>query len=428
MKLCDYPHHDRQATIMSVNVGDKYVECKSLKAISKEEYIAQTYELPDKIEEKNGRVTVPVSLFSDAMYSYVTIEGRNVQIERSGHIISMSLEDKIDGAESPYCKADVIYVPFEYVISQMDVDFERNPVTNEYEVIVETRFNGPRKLTPAEEKLPYAKYYNNYWNTPYIKRIDTLTWAKKCALYAPTNPQDHSKMLHIKDVNRLLDREYRENEWTEGFTLFDDGTGVMCAKTEMPGVTKEAFLWWFAWHVEEDIRYMLWCPPSHYGISPSLELRQKLRNPNMTLFDKTHGGDVCHFVYEPISIDALSYEAAAPAPSIKIRFFDPEYRGFTPENRKRIENERFTAVCGNDEMLHFFVENDEGTGGTLYSHFWCGMHKSADGSWVGSQNGMNEALYGFLMTIAQHANKEFSLLADILPQLYNEFKNDFKVG
>jgi len=425
MDLRDFPHHSRQATVMSVYIGNDNVECKALKSNQKNEYVTQTYGLPGCIEELNGSMMVPVELFSHAMHAYVSVEGNHVQIERSGHVISMCIGDSVDGIESPYCKNDVMYVPFEYVLSQMDVDYEYIPDTHGYEVVVETRFNGPRKLTPAEEKLPYAKYFIGYWKTPYIKRIDTLSWAKKCALYAPTNPQNPSKMLHSKNVNKLLDREYRENQWTEGFTLFEDGTSVMCAKTEMPGVTKEAFLWWFAWHVEEDIRYMLWCPPSHYGISPSLELRQKLNDPNRTLFDKTHGGDVTHLVYEPITIDALSYHAAAAVPCVEIHFFDPEYRGFTPENRKRIENERIAAICGNHGMLHFFVENNDGTVGTLYSHFWSGIHQTADGSWIGQSQGVDESLYEFIMSIAQHAVKEFSLLAELLPKLYEEFKNGF---
>jgi hypothetical protein len=423
MNISDYPHHCIQATIMRVRVGDDYVVCKARKANAEEEYVTQSYQLLDIIEEKNDTMMVPVNLFSEAMYAYVKEEGTIIQVERSGHIISMSTDKKIEGVESPYNKSGTLYVPFEFVISQLDVDYEYDPDSKGYEVIVETRYNGPRKLMPAEENLPYSKYFTDYWNTPFIERADTLVWAEKCALYAPTNPQRPSKMLHSSDVNRLMDPKYRENEWTEGFTLFEDGSAVMCAKTEMPGVSKEAFLWWFAWHVQEDIRYMLWYPPSHYGISPSLELRQKLANPKMSLLDKTRGGDISHLVYEPITIDSLSYSVAIPVPAVTIRFFDPEYRGFTAENVKRMENEGIAAICGNYGMLHFFVENADGSGGTLYSNFWYGIEQTPEGVWTGMKKGVDESLYPFLMSIAQHANKEFSNLAKILPMIFDEFKD-----
>lgn len=420
MDIRDYMLHDCHETMMYVKPGEDYVLCRAEKMQEPGKYVEKKYELDGKLLQINGCLMAPANLFHDAMYAYVTIVKDEIQIERSGYCIYMNLGQQIDGAEPAFKEKDIIYVPFEYVISRMGVDYEYQEATGGYELIVETTFKGPRELTPAEERLPYAKYYHRYWDIPYVHRPDTIAWAKKCALYAPTNPQDPSTMLHLRDVNKLMDKEYRLNEWKEGFTLFDDGSVLMCTKTEMPGVTKEAFLWWFEWHVKEDIRYMLWCPPSHYGISPSLELRLKLEDPEKTTYERTHGGDTVHFVYEPITIDALSYGAAAPIQSLAIQFHDPEYRGITPENVKRMEEEKIAAVCGNDGMLHFFVENEDGKGSVLYSHFWEGNMQREDGTWGGVLTGKNIEWYPFLMSIAQHANKEFSILADILPQLYRE--------
>lgn len=421
MNIRDYTLHDRHETMMYVTPGRDYVLCRAEKMLEPGSYVEKKYPLDGTLRQINGCLMAPANLFRDAMYAYLAIELEEIQIERSGHCIYMHLNQRLEGAEAPFEENGVYYVPFEYVISRMGVDYEYQEETGGYELIVETTWKGPRALTPAEERLPYAKYYHQYWDTPYIHRPDTLAWAKKCALYAPTNPQDPDTMLHLRDVNRLMDKTFREKEWREGFTLFNDGSVLMAAKTEMPGVTKESFQWWFAWHVQEDLRYMLWCPPSHYGISPSLELRMKLENANKTMYEKTHGGDVVHFVYEPITIDALSYQAAAPIQSLPIQFHDPEYRGLTRENVARMEEEKIAALCGNDGMLHFFVEHEDGSGGTLYSHFWEGNVRGPDGTWSGTDTEKNIQWYPFLMSIAQHATKEFAILADILPQLYQEY-------
>ena len=64
--------------------------------------------------------------------------------------------------------------------------------------------------------------------------------------------------------------------------------------------------------------------------------------------------------------------------------------------------------------------NEDGTGGVCYTHFWFGLRRDDQGKWVGVKEGKNYDLMTPLMTIAQHANKEFPLLAGILPELYAE--------
>ena len=216
-----------------------------------------------------------------------------------------------------------------------------------------------------------------------------------------------------------MDRNYRLNEWREGWTLFDDGSGVMCARTEFPGTTAEMFKWWFAWHVREDLRYMLWCPPSHYGIAPSLELRRRLSDPSLSLDQKTHGAAV-HHVYESLNIDALSYGCAAPVDYFPIPFFDPQFRGFTDENVAKMPEQGIAAICGADRMLHFFVENENGGPSVVYTHFWYGVKRDDQGKWIGVGGGKNYDLMVPILSISQHANKEFPLLAEILPDLYAE--------
>ena len=400
------------ATLLTFQVGSGEAVLSADHPIPGQPPVGQTILLARPVCRKNGQVMAPVQLFAEGMFAYVTVEDGAVTVERSGCVARMPLD-----GDHAYEDGDVVMVAAAPVIARMNVDYQW--LGDGCQVIVEARDNGPRQLTAAEEKLPYAKYYHRYWQTPYHERADFVSWSKKAGLYAGNNMQDPSKMLHISQVNKLMDRSFRENEWHEGWTLFDDGSGVMCARTEFPGTTAEMFKWWFAWHVQEDLRYMLWCPPSHYGIAPALELRQRVKDPNLSLTEKTHGSAV-HHVYESTCIDAMSYRCSLPVDYFDIPFFDPQYRGFTDENVARFEEEHVAAICGSDRMLHFFAENEDGTGGVCYTHFWFGLRRDDQGKWVGVKEGKNYDLMTPLMTIAQHANKEFPLLAGILPELYAE--------
>ena len=71
-------------------------------------------------------------------------------------------------------------------------------------------------------------------------------------------------------------------------------------------------------------------------------------------------------------------------------------------------------------MLHFFADRPDGSGGTLYSHFWYGAVPDGSGGWKGPGGGEDPALIQPILNIGQHAVKEFARLAEILPQLYRE--------
>ena len=404
------------ATLLTFRVGGGEAILTAAHPMPGREPVRQTVVLSRPVRRKNGIVMVPATLFRDGMFTYLTQEEGAVVIERAGHVIRLAL----DGVHA-YDDSGVVMVDAAVVISRLDVDYEF--VNDEYNVIIETRKMGFRKLTPAEERQPYAKYYHRYWATPLHERADFKSWSKKAALYSGDNMQPPEKMLHISQVNRIMDKNYRENEWTEGWCLFDDGSTVMCAKTEFPGVTAEMFQWWFAWHVLEDLRYMLWCPPSHFGVTPALELRQRVKDPNLSLFEKTHDISV-HQIYESIGIDYLSFYCSSPVDYFEMDFHDPQYRGLTDGNAALLKGDKgMAAICGAERMLHFFVENEDGTGGTCYTNFWFGVKRDENGVWHGvkeEEGGKSYELMTRVMSIAQHANKEFPLLASFLPELYAE--------
>ena len=392
-----------------------YLECgkKEIVLIShyvtKGELVEEIGRLEDEVISTENGLGVPVSMFAMLMQAYLTYDGNTVTIEHSGHIVTVDM-----------CKERVGYVDAIAVLSKLNINYSLNEDGKVLEFIVEAIDAGPRELTSSEEKLPYAKYYHRYWETPYHLRADVIAWSKKFANYQVSTMRRPEEMLHIHDTRKLLDPNFRENQWNEGWTLFPDGSGVMCVKTEFPGTTCEAFQWWFAWHVLEDIRYMLWYPPAHYGIRPSSELRNMLADPDKSVFEKTHGGNAVHLVYESTQIDSNSCVAAGPVAWHPIPFHDPQKRGFTDEDVASFEKKKIVALCGGTRMLHFFVENEEGTGGTLFTHFWYGLVPDENLGWVGTKDTPDESWIPNIMNIGQHATKEFANLARILPEIYAE--------
>jgi len=397
----------RFTTLATLEAGDVRCILKGERAVEAG-MVECAVRLSGPLRVRDGLPQVPVDFFTAVMHAYVTDEGDQITIERSGHIVRVC-----HGGPNGY-------VPACEVLEQMDVDFGWDAGQGLLRMAVETRCAGHRELTPAELALPYAKYYTSYWDTPFHLRADVRAWSEKAGKYQLSAMAEPSDLLHIREVRRLLEPAFRREGWHEGWTLFPDGTGVVCVKTYFPETTSEMFQWWFAWHALEDIRYMLWYPPAHYGIAPTLEYRRKLADPTKTLFEKTHGGDAVHMVYESTQIDALSYVAAKAVPWHSIPFQDPQVRGFAEEDLAHFKQKGYAAICGGQRMLHFFAEREDGTGGDLYTHFWFGIHPDGRGSWQGRKNAPDSQLIPPILNIAQHAVKEFAQLAQILPQIYRE--------
>jgi hypothetical protein len=110
---------------------------------------------------------------------------------------------------------------------------------------------------------PYAKYYYREPKAPAPEKLATMA-----------KPIDPSQALRIEDRNDLLNSGYLEAE--AGWCIMPDGSAYVANHTEMPGVTVDMFLWWFAWHALEPMRYKIWYRPSHYLVQPTPASRELL--------------------------------------------------------------------------------------------------------------------------------------------------------
>lgn len=260
-------------------------------------------------------------------------------------------------------------------------------------------------ITEAQRALSYAKYYT--------KPIAPVPEEKLRCLEQPIVP---SLALSIYDRNRLFEPGYLEAE--VGYCAFEDGTAYVANLTPMPGVTVEMFDWWFAWHGLGELRYTLWDPEDHYSAVSTAQAQGRCKALSL----KERYYNTTHIIHEDIG---------GGVANIFANFRDPKEMGFraeligTPACGTIV-----TANCGTynwpgampQVMCHFVREFPGGI--ELRSRFWNGWHILGgepvkvlpDGARIPA-----EAARGLLA----HNMREFQNLADLLPRIYPEEKDNW---
>ncbi len=168
-----------------------------------------------------------------------------------------------------------------------------------------------RELTPEEEKKPYAKYF---YRDPAPPEPEAMARMQ--------NPMDPSKALPIENINDLLDPGYHDVE--AGWCALPQGGLYIANHLKMPGVTVEMINWWFWWHSLEDLRYKIWFPPGHSGISVSDRDRAIILDPQTPTTHRFQGRT--HYVLEDVG--------GPCAEKIAISFMTPEDIGFDMDRFK----------------------------------------------------------------------------------------------
>lgn len=69
-----------------------------------------------------------------------------------------------------------------------------------------------------------------------------------------------------------------------GYTKMDDGTFLVSMFCPMPGISVHMIDWWFWWHPQDKLRYQVWYPGSHFGITYSKKDRSYFSRANMPAF------------------------------------------------------------------------------------------------------------------------------------------------
>jgi hypothetical protein len=260
-------------------------------------------------------------------------------------------------------------------------------------------------ITEEQKKLSYAKYYD--------KPLAKVPEEKFKYLEAPIDP---SKALRIEDRNRLFEPGYLEEEI--GYCKLEDGSVYVANLTPMPGVTVEMFDWWFAWHGLGELRYTIWDPEDHYYAFTTAQVQG--RNKNLSMKERYY--NTTHIIKEDIG---------GGAAHIFANFRDPKELGF---NAELIGTPAcgtiVTANCGVYDwpggaaqvMCHFVRETEDGI--ELRTRFWTGYHIIDQKPVLMIPEG-TEIPLEMARGLLAHNMLEFQNLADLLPRIYPEEKDNW---
>jgi hypothetical protein len=255
-------------------------------------------------------------------------------------------------------------------------------------------------LTAEQQKLPYAKYLDR----PYPNPVIPPNVAQK--IKSPMNPV---KSLKMESLNDLLDPGYAADDI--GYCIQEDGTGYVGETIFFKGSTREMFLWWFAWHGHEPVRYQLWDPRAHKSSRSSA--RHIARRLDYRLSWNERFLDTTNFT---IHLD----RAGIPDPAT-MSFVRPQTYAF---DIKRYNPAKVSLVCAlngkADNPLPSFsslrVLRDTSDGFVLQIYFWHGK-AVVNNKFVRLAH---DTPIEVLEALAEHCAEEYNRLADILPFLYEE--------
>jgi hypothetical protein len=268
-----------------------------------------------------------------------------------------------------------------------------------------------KPLAPYEEALPYSKYYYRDMTQPNPKLMGILS----------KGPMDPDKALPLSEMNQLLDPGYHEVE--TGYCIDKDGLGYIAVNSVLPGCTADMLRWWFIWHAAGgNLRYRIWNPKCHYAIAIADQDKRKIVDSRVPLRDKYT--DMDHFVVEDVGNGTEN---------IVIRFKKFENMGFDTDKFRSSPTVEIVGGYGSNEsrdnptgfkgsavMIHSI--RDISGGIELRTRFWLGA-RIIEGKAYKVIPPFVRIPVEAPMGLAFHNVAEFSHLAAILPEIYEENKN-----
>ncbi len=265
-----------------------------------------------------------------------------------------------------------------------------------------------RELSEEEKDLPYSKYYSMDMTPIPQADLDIIN----------SGAIDPKNALTINEICNLLKLSDLQAE--TGYCLMPDGTGFAATKVFMKGVTSTMLDWWFNWHLLVGLRYSIWCPIAHLGISAKTP-NAHLDSSGIDLYTRNYGKT--HYPIEGFDL--------AGAEKLCIDFYNPLDFGLdlangSKSNIRSIFVARIVRKIGFISLpiavfMHFVYEVQ---GGVIYrSRYYLG--------WTIDKNLLptcksNIVPKSIMLQMARnnciHSLTEYNHLASILPSLYKEEK------
>lgn len=223
--------------------------------------------------------------------------------------------------------------------------------------------------------------------------------------------------LEVQDRRRMDEEAAFPKE--PGYYALSGGGCVSVANVKTPDMTGEMLGWWADWHGINPLRYAIWDPQDHYGLTV-IKNRDRLLNPDIPNGEKNI--TTVHDVWE-------SMDGGAPS-NIEMHFYDP-YKDFGMDESKRgTDRDMYTvAVQGyiNGKVPAFAMERlCKGEDGIneMRCRFWVGYEFQPDTKTIKYKlpffiKPPKDIVHNLII----HNYCEFSRLNQVLPGLYEEFKD-----
>lgn len=255
-------------------------------------------------------------------------------------------------------------------------------------------------VSQEEKQLSYYKYFEQDLAPIPIEKLTVLA----------EGPQEEKKAVPFEQKDLFLagrDEEYCQT----GYGVMDDGTGFVCNATYMPGVTGEMLDWWFPWHsVGSDLRYKIWDPEDHYFARA--DRADYVCDPDVPMNQKTWG--VNHYIMEDVGTGPEF---------LKLCFKNPADYGYDTSIIGTEKCQSMVCAIGESScaaaMTHKWYPYKDGV--MFCSRFWIGFGV-VDGKIVKTLPEGVRIPEVVPKGLFAHNIKEFSNLAAILPQVYEENK------
>ena len=195
-----------------------------------------------------------------------------------------------------------------------------------------------------------------------------------------------------------------------------DVSGLAATRVFMPGVTTQMIDWWFNWHPLAGLRYAIWCPVAHTGISAQTP-DAHLDSSGVDLHERNIGK--IHYPVEGFNVKG--------AQKLEIAFMSPQQLGFDMKLFKSGSMSTYAAATVTNVFPRmpiniFFHAIREVEGGIEYrSRYWLKYTFDRKGNIVKSGFPLPKSI---VLAMARnnciHSLMEYNNLASILPPLYKE--------
>ena len=263
-------------------------------------------------------------------------------------------------------------------------------------------------LTRLEQSSPYAKYYtiskgvNTEKNTPSIFQF--------------SDPIDSAFAVTPGRINSLITNQRPPQS---GWCIMPNGTGYVSNTVYMKDCTVDMLLWWFSWFPIDGFRFRLSAPMNHQGLLAPEAIRQRLMD--YTLSPKERLAYARWYTLDTGSAG----KSTQLLPLTQTDVYPDEDFGLDIEELAKMG--LFTLCLTSSPIYQdtansfVYVGRPQEGGVTFTGCFWYGW-KFVDGV---PRRSFFEFPHLALEKICQnqlaHFSEEYGHLADILPELYEEF-------